>query len=67
MSSLLARHAECAFWLARYLERSGIAFVSLDGADFYPSKKVGGHWTPAGQVFVAERVFKLLTENNIVP
>ena len=53
--------------LARYLERSGIPYVSLDGAAFYPSAKVGGHWTPAGQVVVAERVFKLLTENSIVP
>ena len=53
--------------LTRYLERSGIPFVSLDGAPFYVSDKVGGHWNPEGQAVVAERVFKLLTENNIVP
>ena len=53
--------------LARYLERSGIPFVPLDGAAFYASEKVGGHWNPAGQAFVAGRVFKLLTENGIVP
>jgi hypothetical protein len=53
--------------LARYLERSGIPFVSLDGAAFYVNDKVGGHWNPEGQAFVAERIFKLLAENNIVP
>ena len=53
--------------LARYLELSKIPFVSLDGAPAYPFGGVGGHWTPEGQAFVAERVFKLLTENNIVP
>jgi len=53
--------------LARYLEQSKIPFVSLDGAPAYPFGGVGGHWTPEGQAFVAERVFKLLTENNIVP
>jgi hypothetical protein len=54
--------------LARYLERSGIAFVSLDGAAFYVSDKlgVGGHWNPQGQAFVAERIFSLLAESNIV-
>jgi hypothetical protein len=51
--------------LAAYLERSRIPFVSLDGAAVYPG--VGGHWNPQGQAFVAERMFKLLTENNIVP
>ena len=53
--------------LARYLEQSGIPFVSLDGAAFYVSEKVGGHWNPEGQAFVADRIFKLLSENNIVP
>ena len=53
--------------LARYLERSRIPFVSLDGAAFYVNDKVGGHWNPEGQAFVAERIFKLLAENNIVP
>jgi hypothetical protein len=52
--------------LARYLERSGIPFVSLDGAAAYPGAGIGGHWTPDGQAVVADRVFKLLAENNIV-
>jgi hypothetical protein len=52
--------------LARHLERSGIAFVSLDGAAAYPGGSSGGHWTPQGQAFVAERVAKLLGENNVV-
>jgi hypothetical protein len=52
--------------LAHYLQRSGIPFVSLDGAAAYPGGGIGGHWTPEGQAFVAERIFKLLAENNIV-
>lgn len=51
--------------LIRYLELSGIPFTSLDGAAFYPSTRVGGHWTPEGQAFVGERIFDLLAENNI--
>lgn len=53
--------------LAQYLERSGIPFVSLDGADFYRSAKVGGHWNPEGQMFVAERVLELFARNDVVP
>ena len=52
--------------LIRYLELNGISFTSLDGAAFYPSKRVGGHWTPEGQAFVSERIFDLLAENEIV-
>ena len=52
--------------LARYLERSGIPFVSLVGAAAYPAAGLGAHWTPEGQAVVAERIFKLLAENNIV-
>jgi hypothetical protein len=52
--------------LARYLQRSGIAFASLDGAAAYPGEGAGDHWTPEGQAFVAERIFKLLAENNVV-
>lgn len=37
----------------RNLERSGIAFTSLDDAAVYPGA-VGGHWNPQGQAFVAE-------------
>ena len=53
--------------LAHYLERSGIPFVSLEGADFYRSAKVGGHWNPEGQAFVAGRVLELLARNDVVP
>ena len=53
--------------LAQYLKRSGIPFVSLEGAAFYKSDKVGGHWNPEGQHFVADRIFKLFGESNIVP
>src|SRR5262245_43046703 len=52
--------------LAGYLARNGIAFVSLEGAAAYPGQGTGGHWTPEGQAFVAERVFQLLTQNNTV-
>src|SRR5262249_28913347 len=51
--------------LARYLEQGKIPFVSLEGAAAYPGAGIGGHWTPEGQAFVSERIFKLLAENNI--
>ena len=52
--------------LIDYLERSGIAFTSLDGAAIYPSRSLGGHWTPEGQAFVAEHILGLLAQNKIV-
>lgn len=52
--------------LVRYLEANRIPFVQLDGAEFFPGNGVGGHWTPEGQKFVAERVLSLLSANNIV-
>ncbi len=52
--------------LIRHLEASRIPFVTFEGADFYPGEGAGAHWTPAGHKFVAERVLKLLSENNIV-
>lgn len=52
--------------LMRHLEASKIPFVTFDGADFYPGEGAGAHWTPEGHKFVAERVLKLLSENNIV-
>ena len=52
--------------LARYLQQHRIAFATLDGAAAYQGEGSGGHWTPEGQAFVAERIFKLLAENNIV-
>ncbi len=52
--------------LIAYLERNGIAFTSLDGAAIYPSQSAGGHWTPEGQVFVAEHMLGLLAQNKII-
>jgi hypothetical protein len=52
--------------LIRYLRANRIAFVSFDGAAFYPGASAGAHWTPAGHQLVAERVLGLLSENNIV-
>jgi hypothetical protein len=52
--------------LIRHLEAGKIPFVSFDGADYYHGEGAGAHWTPDGQKFVADRVMKLLSENNIV-
>jgi hypothetical protein len=52
--------------LIRHLEAGKIPFVSFDGADYYRGEGAGAHWTPDGQKFVADRVMKLLSENNIV-
>ena len=49
--------------LARYLQRSGVAFVSLGGAAEYPVRP-GAHWTPEGHAFVSERIFQLLAGNE---
>lgn len=49
--------------LAAYLGKSGIPFVSLEGAAAYPG--VGGHWTPEGQAFVSERIFRLLVKHGV--
>lgn len=51
--------------LIRHLQASQIPFVAFDGAPFYPGAGIGGHWTPEGHRFVAERVLRLLSENNI--
>jgi hypothetical protein len=56
--------------LVRFLEANGIPFVKLEGADFIkPSKENvwGPHWTPEGQKDVAERIFGLLSANNVIP
>jgi hypothetical protein len=52
--------------LMRYLQAERIPFVSFDGADFYPGASAGTHWTPEGHKLVAERVLRLLSDNNIV-
>jgi hypothetical protein len=52
--------------LIRHLEARKIPFVSFDGADYYRGEGAGAHWTPDGHQVVADRVMKLLSENNIV-
>lgn len=49
--------------LVRHLQTAGIPFVTFDGAASYPGASAGGHWTPEGHKFVAERVLELLSVN----
>lgn len=51
--------------LIRHLQANQIPFVTFDGAGSY-SNLFGAHWTPEGQKLVAERLLRLLSENNIV-
>jgi hypothetical protein len=51
--------------LIQYLRAEEIPFVTFDGAEAY-SDRYGSHWTPEGHKLVAERLFKLLSENNII-
>jgi hypothetical protein len=53
--------------LIRYLQANRIPFVTFDGAAFYQGAAAGGHWTPEGHKVVAERILRLLSENDIVP
>jgi hypothetical protein len=50
--------------LIAHLNSEGIPHVSFDGAEAY--KVLGEHWTPAGHKLVAERLFGLLSEANLV-
>jgi hypothetical protein len=52
--------------LVRHLETKHIPFVTFDGAEAYPGAGVGGHWTPVGHRFVAERLFGLLSANHLI-
>lgn len=53
--------------LVPYLEANRIPFVKLAGADYIrEAKSWGPHWTPAGQKDVAERIFGMLSANNVV-
>jgi hypothetical protein len=52
--------------LVRHLSERRIPFVTFDDATIYPGA-LGGHWTPDGQKLVAERLFGLLAENNVIP
>ena len=49
--------------LVRHFEAAHIPFVTLDGAASYPDASAGGHWTPEGHKFVAERLIGLLSSN----
>ena len=39
--------------------------MTFDGAEAYPGAGVGGHWTPEGHRLVAERLYGLLTANDV--
>ena len=51
--------------LIQYLQAERIPFVTFNEAETY-SHLYGAHWTPRGHSLVAERLLKLLSENNIV-
>jgi hypothetical protein len=52
--------------LVRHLKERHVPFAAFDGADAYPGAGLGGHWTPAGQKFVAGRVMELLADNHVI-
>ena len=52
--------------LIQHLQAERIPYVSFDGAEAY-SGPSGAHWTPEGQKLVADRLFDLLTSNDLVP
>jgi hypothetical protein len=51
--------------LLEFLRAEKIPFTTFDGAAAYPFD-FGAHWTPEGHRLVAERLLKLLSENNII-
>jgi hypothetical protein len=51
--------------LMQHLQVERILFVTFDEAEAYPDRS-GAHWTPAGHKLVADRLLRLLSENNIV-
>jgi lysophospholipase L1-like esterase len=50
--------------LMAHLKSGGVPYVTFEGAEAY--KVFGEHWTPAGHKLVAERLFGLLSDNNLV-
>jgi hypothetical protein len=50
--------------LIQHLQAERIPFVTFDGAEAY-SDLYGAHWTPAGHRLVADRLLRLLAEENI--
>jgi hypothetical protein len=51
--------------LVRHLQAKHIPFVTTEGAATYPGVRAGGHWTPEGNRFVAERLIGLLSANGV--
>ena len=51
--------------LIQHLRAERIPFVTFDGAESF-SDLYGGHWTPTGHRFVAERLLSLLSETTVV-
>jgi GDSL-like Lipase/Acylhydrolase family len=51
--------------LVQHLQTERIPFVVVDGAEAY-SAQYGSHWTPKGHRRVAEQLWGLLAETNIV-
>jgi GDSL-like Lipase/Acylhydrolase family len=52
--------------LIQHLQAERIPFVTFNDAEAY-SDRFGAHWTPAGHKLVAERLLRLLSENNVIP
>jgi hypothetical protein len=52
--------------LIQHLQAERIPFVAFNDAEAY-SDRFGAPWTPAGHKLVAERLLRLLAENNVIP
>lgn len=52
--------------LVRHLQSKQIPFVAFDGAEAYPGRGTGAHWTPEGHKLVAERLLGLLSANGVI-
>ena len=52
--------------LMRHLAARKIPFTSFEGAESYGANGQG-HWTPAGNRLVADRLLRLFGENGITP
>jgi len=51
--------------LIQHLQAQRIPFVTFNDAEAN-SDRFGAHWTPAGHKLVAERLLRLLSENNVI-
>lgn len=52
--------------LIRHLKAEHIPFVTFDGAAAYRGAKAGGHWTPAGHRFVADRLYSFFLARGLM-